>query len=225
MWGPWSELNAQHKTRFIIHLAGFLTSHTQNVSVPYRTRLLLMPEAYSINVGIGSRETQFSKAYLLMPLFSRLIDLQFTSADEFALRVGSEQRTGSLYYLGIDPRAPDHNCMPTTGLARLFSSWIERLLQPHVSSPVFLPFDFADETTQWIACETSDNTVHMVFGWAHVEGWAISPSDFGKHATSLPDFTPDEPTFIQSFYLPRLLNELRHQIACLNANPDETINT
>jgi hypothetical protein len=160
-----------------------------------------------------------------MPLFSRLIDLQFTSADEFTLRIGSEQRTGSLYYLGIDPRAPDYNCTPCTGLARLLRNWIEHLLHTDTPNPVFLPFDFTDETTQWIACETSDNTIHMVFGWAHVEGWAISPSDFGQYATSLPDFTPNEPTLIQSFYLPRFLNELRHQIAWLAKSPEEKINT
>lgn len=160
-----------------------------------------------------------------MPLFSRLIDLQFTSAEEFVLHIGSEQRTGSLYYLGIDPRAPDHNCTPTTGLARLFSGWVKYLLQPDIPNPVFLPFDFADETTQWIACEISDNTIHLVFGWAPVEGWAISPSDFSQYVSSLPDFVPNAPALIQSFYLPRFLNELRHQITRLNNASDDEINT
>jgi len=160
-----------------------------------------------------------------MPLFSRLVDFQFTSDEQFMLRIGSEQRTGSLYYMGIDPQAPDHNCAPNIGLARLFRNWIEQLLRPDLPNPIFLPFDFTDETTQWIACEVSDNIIHLVFGWAHIEGWAISPSDFSQYVTSLPDFTPDDPTLIQSFYLPRFVNELRHQITCLTDSSEEGINT
>jgi hypothetical protein len=51
--------------------------------------------------------------------------------------------------------------------------------------------------------------VTIVFGWATVEGWAISPNDLSHYAFGLPGFMPDEPLITQTFYLPRVLNELR----------------
>jgi len=153
-----------------------------------------------------------------MPVFAPLIDIRLLPGEEFSLRLGEEYRTGGLYYLGIDPRAPDYDCEPAIGLARLLASWMTHLCDPASPQPIYLPFDFADETTQWLACERSGNMLHAVFGWAPIEGWAISPSDFRQHARLLPDFTPNEPAFVQSFYLPRLLSDLRRQIGQLTRN-------
>ncbi len=150
-----------------------------------------------------------------MPDFKPVLDLQLTSPDEFRIRLGEETRTGTLYYLGIDPRTADHDCSPAEGLRRLLTGWLRLLISERQTppGPCYLPFDFADETTQWLACEISDDMIHAVFGWAPVEGWAISPSDIDRYARQLPEFTPNEPAFVQSFYLPRLLSDLRRVIA------------
>jgi len=152
-----------------------------------------------------------------MPDFSLLLDVQFLSSDEFVICLGEETRTGALYYLGIDPRTSDHDCPPAEGLRRLFRGWLDLLVQHRRSGtgPCYLPFDFADESTQWLACEISDNDIHAVFGWAPVEGWSISPSDLSPHARHLPEFAPNEPAFVQSFYLPRLLSDLRRVIGAM----------
>lgn len=149
-----------------------------------------------------------------MPRFISLLDVQLTSDDEFLLRLGEETRPGTLYYLGIDPQSAEHDCPPKEGLRRLLTSWLDELIKSRsLTGPCYLPFDFGDESTQWLACEVSGNMVHAVFGWAEVEGWAISPSDISQHARHLPGFTPAEPAFVQSFYLPRLLSDLRRLIA------------
>lgn len=162
-----------------------------------------------------------------MPDFTPLLDVQFLSQDEFVICLGEETRTGALYYLGIDPRTADHDCPSAEGLKRLFTGWLNLLINSRGMSPgpCYLPFDFADESTQWLACEISDNMIHAVFGWAPVEGWAISPSDLSPHARHLPEFSPNEPAFVQSFYLPRLLSDLRRVIcgmSSLEIPADET---
>ena len=151
-----------------------------------------------------------------MSRFCPIVDVRFTSDEEFSLRVGDERRTGGLYYLGIDPRTPDHKCAPDVGLRKLLAGWIDCLIDRQLPCPVYLPFDFGDETTQWLACERSQNYVDVVFGSAPVEGWAINVSDFRGYSASLSDFTPNEPVFIQTFYLPRLLSDLRRQLRCLD---------
>ena len=147
-----------------------------------------------------------------MPEFIRLLDLQLLLSDEFRIRLGEESRTASLYYLGIDPKSIDHDCPAEEALRRLLKGWLTQLANCSGRGRRYLPLDFSDESTQWLACEAKGNTVEVVFGWAPVEGWAISPSEFQQHAERLPGFTPNEPTFVQSFYLPRLLSELRRVI-------------
>jgi len=154
-----------------------------------------------------------------MTEFTRLLDLQLYSDDQFKLTVGDESRTGSLYYLEIDPKSPDESCSPENGLARLLGGWLTRLTVDYDEMLCYLPFDFADECTQWLACEKSGSLVNIVFGWAPVEGWAVSPCEFRSCADSLESFTPNEPLHIQTFYLPRLLSELRRLISRLNSLP------
>ena len=151
---------------------------------------------------------------------THILDLQLLSDEEFRIRLGDESRTGSLYYLGIDPRSVDHDCPAEEGLRRLVRGWLNQLSDCSNSGIRYLPFDFADESTQWLACDASNSTIDVVFGWAPVEGWAISPSDFQQHATHLTGFAPNEPAFVQTFYLPRLLSELRRLISAITP-PDD----
>ena len=145
----------------------------------------------------------------------RIVDVCLSGAEQFSVRVGDEQRTGELYYLGIDPAASDHDCSPEDGLQRLISGWIAELIQAEDGRILYLPFDFSDEYTRWLACEKSSSNVTCVFGMAEVEGWSFSPSDFSGLARSLQGFQPDKPTNPQTFYLPRVLSELRQSMARL----------
>ena len=60
----------------------------------------------------------------------------------------------------------------------------------------------------------------IVIGWSTIEGWAISPSDLSQHAHGLSGFMPDEPLICQTFYLPRVVSDLRHSRAILAIQAD-----
>jgi len=144
-----------------------------------------------------------------------IADIRITDGKQFEVRIGQETRNGDLYYLGIDPRNKDHNCSTDIGLMRLIDGWIETLITNEGKRIFYLPFDFSDEFTRWLACEKNGNKITVVFGWAEVEGWSFSPSEFSEHSRDLKKFQPDEPTNPQTFYLPRLLSDLRRARAMI----------
>lgn len=145
------------------------------------------------------------------------ISVELDGNNHIVVHVGNECRIGNSYYLGLAPECQDHNCSISTGLRRMLLAWI-RELESACNDLIYLPFDFSDETTRWLACQKIGSQLHVVFGWADVEGWAITPSDFSGFARSLPGFTPDEPLNVQEFYLPRFLSQIRRSAAC--CDPD-----
>ncbi len=138
-----------------------------------------------------------------------IADIQITNGEQFQVQIGDEVRSGDLYYLGIDPRNKDHECSADVGLIRLIDGWIETIIASEGKNIFYLPFDFSDEFTRWLGCEKNGNKITIVFGWAEVEGWSFSPSEFSEHSRDLKNFQPDEPVNPQTFYLPRLLSNLR----------------
>lgn len=137
------------------------------------------------------------------------VDISITNGEQFRVQVGEEVRTGDLYYLGIDPRNKDHECSSDVGLMRLIDGWIETIITNDGNCTFYLPFDFSDEFTRWLACEKSDSEIMVVCGWADVEGWSFSPSEFSEQSRDLNGFRPDEPVNPQTFYTPRFLSDLR----------------
>ena len=137
------------------------------------------------------------------------VTIRITNGEHFRVRIGDEIRSGDLYYLGIDPRNKDHNCATDVGLARLIDGWIDTICGSPERTVFYLPFDFSDEYTRWLACEKNRNTMTVVFGWAPVEGWAFSPSEFQEYSQKLDGFQADEPVNSQTFYTPRFLSNLR----------------
>lgn len=145
----------------------------------------------------------------------QIVEVSLTDSEQFAVRVGEELRSGELYYLGIDPAAADHDCAPEEGLKKLIAGWIAELIDVDEGRILYLPFDFSDEYTRWLACEKHGSDVTCVFGMAEVEGWSFSPSDFSGLARSLQGFHADAPVNPQTFYLPRFLSELRRSFSRL----------
>ena len=138
-----------------------------------------------------------------------IADIHITDGEQFQVRIGNEVRSGDLYYLGIDPRNRDHNCSADIGLMRLIEGWVETIVANKHNCIFYLPFDFSDEFTRWLACEKHGAEITVVFGWAEVEGWSFSPSDFREQSRDLNEFRADEPANPQTFYTPRLLSNLR----------------
>ncbi|MEZ6123314.1 MAG: hypothetical protein R3C49_09090 [Planctomycetaceae bacterium] len=146
---------------------------------------------------------------------SLIAEIRIRNSEQFSVRIGNETRTGDLYYLGIDPRTKDHDCSIEEGLGRLIQGWIDTIVSNAEGRRFYLPFDFSDEFTRWLACEKHDGELTALFGWAAIEGWSFSPSEFSEHSRDLQDFHADEPANPQTFYIPRLLSNLRRSQAMI----------
>jgi hypothetical protein len=152
----------------------------------------------------------------------RTVTVRLNSDNQITVGVGTESRTGECYYLGLHQGGSHGDYQPLAGTARLLRSWLSLVCGLRDGDPLFLPFDFSDEYTRWLALQRTADEVTVVTGWAAIEGWAISPADFSEFAHGLPGFMPDEPLVAQSFYLPRVLSDLRHSLAVLESQRDTT---
>jgi hypothetical protein len=151
----------------------------------------------------------------------RNVSVTLNADNQIEVQVGTESRAGESYYLGLQPNSPSLDFQPATGAWQLVTEWIRLLTTMEDGQQLFLPFDFSDEYTRWLTLRRENRDVAVAFGWATIEGWAISPCDLSEYASGLPGFMPDEPMVLQTFYLPRFLSELRHCQAVLHDNSRE----
>ncbi len=145
----------------------------------------------------------------------RNVSVSLNADNQIEVHVGSESRAGESYYLGLHPNSENDDFRPVKGTMQLVGEWIRLLSDLKDGQQLFLPFDFSDEYTRWLTMLREGRDVTVVFGWATVEGWSISPKDLSQYAHSLPNFMPDEPLHTQTFYLPNVLSNLRHSLAIL----------
>ena len=145
----------------------------------------------------------------------RNVSVSLNADNQIEVHVGSESRAGESYYLGLHPNSENDDFRPVKGTMQLVGEWIRLLSDLKDGQQLFLPFDFSDEYTRWLTMLREGRDVTVVFGWATVEGWSISPQDLSQYAHSLPNFMPDEPLHTQTFYLPNVLSNLRHSLAIL----------
>ncbi len=140
----------------------------------------------------------------------RNVSVSLNADNQITVTVGSESRAGESYYLGLQANNENHEFRPATGTVQLVSEWIRLLTELKTGQTLFLPFDFSDEYTRWLHVHREGRLLTVVFGWATVEGWAISPQDLSQYADGLPGFMPDEPLITQTLYMPRVLSDLRY---------------
>jgi hypothetical protein len=145
----------------------------------------------------------------------RNVAVSLNADNQIEVRVGTESRAGESYYLGLQGISENPEFRPIEGTAQLLKEWIRLLVDLPDGQLLFLPFDFSDEFTRWLTLHRECQDVTIVFGWSTIEGWSISPKDLSAYAHSLPGFMPDEPLHPQTFYLPRVLSDLRHSLAIL----------
>ena len=149
-------------------------------------------------------------------LFSmRNVSVSLNANNQIEVEVGSESRAGESYYLGLLPASENHDFRPATGTMQLVGEWIRLLSELKDGQQLFLPFDFSDEYTRWLTLHREGREITIIFGWATDEGWSISPRDLSPYADGVPGFMTDEPFFPQTFYLPRVISNLRNCYAIL----------
>lgn len=145
------------------------------------------------------------------------VSVSLNADNQIQVRVGSESRVGESYYLGLQSNSENHEFHPLEATMQLLSEWIRLITELKDGQQLFLPFDFSDEYTRWLTMYRDNRNVTVVFGWAGVEGWSISPEDLTQYAHGLPGFMPDEPFQTQTFYLPQFISNLRNSLAILTA--------
>ena len=117
-----------------------------------------------------------------------------TGHDDLVLRLGDFSRRCDSYYLALDQRilaGREDGSKVRVVLRALLEQWRAAIALLADGSTTYLPYDFSDQYTAWLACERRDDTLYVSHGWAEVEGWSFSPSDFSAYAMSVPGFRRD----------------------------------
>ena len=99
--------------------------------------------------------------------------------DDLVLKVGESVWRCDSYYLALDRRLlPDQEDARKvrTVLRALLENWRAAVVNLDDGATAYLPYDFSDEGTAWLACELHDRELHVRRGWATVAGWSLSPS-------------------------------------------------
>jgi hypothetical protein len=155
----------------------------------------------------------------------RTLTVRLNSGNQIEVCCGSESRCGECYYLSLSESAGDNGsaeAAPRTalqhGLQGLLREWTKQLQSLDDGGLLWLPFDFSDEYTRWLAVNRSGDEASLVFGWAPVEGWAIDPQNLGQLPRTLESFVPDEPLVVQVCSWKQLLMDVAESE--LQANPE-----
>src|SRR5215470_16626877 len=106
-----------------------------------------------------------------------------TAHDDLVLRFGGESWVCDSYYLALDrellPDREDADKVRAV-LRRLLEQWLFAVENLPDNGTAYLPYDFSDQYTGWLACHRSDAQVAVSRGWAEEEGWSLSPSVVGN---------------------------------------------
>ena len=132
--------------------------------------------------------------------WANIVDLDFTfedngtAHDDLVLRLGNSVWRCDSYYLALDegvfPEREDAQKVRAV-LRVLLETWRTAIGALANGASVYLPYDFSDQCTAWLACELQGSELLVQHGWADVEGWTISPSDPTVHVAKLAGFSVD----------------------------------
>ncbi|MFM7055499.1 MAG: hypothetical protein ACKO2P_01110 [Planctomycetota bacterium] len=149
----------------------------------------------------------------------RTLTVRLNSGNQIEVRCGTESRCGECHYLdsgftpgpvlpdGTAPAEPTRQQL-NSALTSLLREWHRVLQTLEDGGLIWLPFDFSDEITQWLAVQRTGDEAALVFGRAPVEGWAINPGNLGDLPRSLSDFVPDEPLVVEVCQFATLLHAI-----------------
>lgn len=146
----------------------------------------------------------------------RTVTVRLNSSNQIEVRCGTESRCGECHYLDTGT-SPENSCtsiaepsrqLLESALRSLLREWQRALQSLADGGLIWLPFDFSDESTRWLAVQRTGDEAALVFGWAPVEGWAINPTNLGDLPRSITGFVPDEPLVVEVCGFNALLEDL-----------------
>ena len=115
---------------------------------------------------------------------------------DLVLSIGGTDIVCDTYYLALDQQGASELSdagRVRVNLAMLLRQWLQALSEISDGGTVYLPYDFSDEYTGWLACQRSGLEVSVSVGWALVEGWALMPPSQGDIMTTPKGFRVDGP--------------------------------
>jgi len=102
--------------------------------------------------------------------------------EDVVLRLGGSWWLCDSYYFAIDQNVlPDQEDAAKVRivLRHLLDQWLFAIEQLPDGGTAYLPYDFSDQCTSWLACTRSAGEIALAHGWADVEGHALCPSNLG----------------------------------------------
>lgn len=107
--------------------------------------------------------------------------------NDLFLHFGDQVIECDSYYFALDqnikPEKEDADKIKTV-IKELLNQWklyVSRLKSDEV---IYLPFDFSDEYTGCLRCESQNDYVLLTVGYLQFEGWLFCPSDISTYVKS-----------------------------------------
>lgn len=128
------------------------------------------------------------------------MDLHFTfedngtTHDDLLLTLGDSVWRCDSYYLALDDGvlADEEDARKVRAVLRaLLEKWREAIAELADGVTAYLPYDFSDQCTAWLACERNGRDLLVRHGWANVEGWTMTPSTPSSLVEMPAGFRPD----------------------------------
>jgi hypothetical protein len=120
-----------------------------------------------------------------------------TAHNDLILRYGGGEWVCDSYFLALDRELlPDREGADKVRavLRRLLEQWLAAVERIPDGGTAYLPYDFSDQGTGWLACHRTGEEVTVSRGWAVVEGWSFFPSAAGDLFDRPRGFHADGPT-------------------------------
>lgn len=117
-----------------------------------------------------------------------------TAHDDLLLRLGDSVWRCDSYYLALDEGVLEDQedaRKVRVVLCALLEKWRAAIGELTNGAIAYLPYDFSDQCTAWLACERDGGDLRIRHGWAEVEGWTMTPSDPPSLGEMPAGFRPD----------------------------------
>lgn len=137
------------------------------------------------------------------------LSVSLDADNRIVIRVGNEFQTGETHYLAMEASDANRRAALWQALQTLLQDWISLLNRSCNGDIVYLPFDFSDEATSWLACHCDHTEFTLVFGRMDIEGWEIASGNWHRQTDFPLRFVVNEPANPQTFDRAHVLRKLQ----------------
>lgn len=125
-----------------------------------------------------------------------------TLHDDLVLEFGDAQYLCDSYFLAMDRRLTpkEEGAAKVRAVMRaLLTQWADAVTALPDGRCAYLPYEFSDQFTRWIACRREDERVRLSRGFSPLEGWRFTSSDLSISETAPKGFKNEKETLSASY--------------------------